>query len=101
MQEMQQEIHDKSHNIKMIDDDLFYEDLGHFGYAGFSLRGIDRVRELRILSKATSKRLAEMEEEQDNEEEIIKERTLLKAIQEKLSRQERKVLFSEMHNRWP
>ncbi len=79
----------------MIDNDLYYEDPGYFGNTGFSLRNIDRIRELRILSKATSKRLAEMEEDQDNEE-IIKERALLKAIQGELSRLERRVLFSEM-----
>lgn len=58
MQEMQQEIHNKSHSDKMIDDDLYYEEPGHFGYVGFSLRNIDRIKELRILSKATSRRLS-------------------------------------------
>jgi hypothetical protein len=85
----------------MIDDNLYCEGLGHFGYVGFPVRYMERIRELRVLSKATSKRLAEMEKDLNNEGEITKERTLLKAIQGELSRLERRAIFSEMHIKWP
>jgi hypothetical protein len=96
MRQVQQGIHNKGHNGKMIDNDLYYEGPEHFGHVGFSLRDIDRIRELRVMSKATNQRLAEMEEDKDSEEKILRERTLLKAIQGDLSRLERKAIFNEM-----
>jgi hypothetical protein len=57
------------------------------------LADVERIRDLRALLKATMKRLDEIEKEPRNEEEMIKEKITLKAIEKEILRLERHFLF--------
>ena len=81
----------------MIGDSFYHRAPGRHWGIGFSLRDLEKIKELRILHKATRNRLNEIEKRPITErDEIIKEKTLLKAIQKEIWRLERRRLFSEM-----
>ena len=95
---MQEKIYDKGNIGKMIDKDLYNEELEPRRKIGSSLRQMERIEELRILLRATSRRLSEIQKGPAvNGEGIIKEKALLKAIQREIWRLKQHAIFLEIY----